>query len=743
MAVRWFCLIAIAYWAIMGLQSWASTDEWDVEALQNLYISLNRPLQLEHWKLVGGDPCEEAWIGVECFRSSIINLKLHGLGLTGSLGFELSILRNLKHLDLSSNNIEGTIPYSLPPNITHLNLAENKLSQSIPYSLENMKHLGHLNLSHNLLSGPLGDVFNGLENLREMDLSFNSFTGDLPPSFRSLTNLNGLFLQNNKFTGSVIFLANLSLSDLNIEDNHFSGVIPEKFQTIPNLRIAGNKFDKETNYPPWNFPSETMPREHNISSPPATNLSAIESHPSRVIGVHKKKNAHAAGLVLVIAGVTLIAALAVLAIVVYRHRSHGKTRGSLGSSEESMKSPTIGIAPDYASTNTQSSPPLSAFSDSRLITPSPLPPIRTKTMKVSKRSSPRSKMSVGTKVYTIAELQIATNSFSEENLIGDGSLGSVYKAEFPDGTILAVKNIKTVPLSIIEEQQFLDVIRNASRLRHPNIATLVGYCMEHGQHLVVYEFIRNFSLNEALHSVVCKPLSWSQRLKIALGVGRALNYIHSSSVPPIAHSNLKAANILLDEELMPRISDCGLAMLRPLASNAVKLKASEMAIADSGYIAPEHVQPGTGNTKADVYAFGVLLLELLTGRKPFDNSRPKTEQSLVRWASSRLHDSTSLRQMVDPVITRMISSKSLSRLADIVSLCIQPEQEFRPPMSEMVESLMHLLQRPNAREGTEAVERLLQWPNPRERTEADDLDRSFRSTNSRFFGSPTISYYSV
>ncbi|KAL0404981.1 UNVERIFIED_CONTAM: protein STRUBBELIG-RECEPTOR FAMILY 2 [Sesamum radiatum] len=674
--MRWFCLIAIAYWAIMGLQSWASTDEWDVEALQNLYISLNRPLQLQHWKLVGGDPCEEAWIGVECFQSSIINLKLHGLGLTGSLGFELSILRNLKHL----------------------NLAENKFSQSIPYSIENMKHLRHL------------------------DLSFNSFTGDLPPSFRSLTDLNGL----------------------NIEDNHFSGVIPEKFQTINNLRIAGNKFDKETNYPPWNFPSEPMPREHNISSLPATNLSAIESHPSRVIGVHKKKNAHAAGIVLLIAGVTLIAALAVLAIVVYRNRSRGKTHGSLESSEESMRSPTIGVVQDYASTNAQSSPPLSAFSNSRLITPPPLPPVRTKTMKESKRSSSRSKMSVGTKVYTIAELEIATNSFSEENVIGEGSLGSVYKAEFPDGKILAVKNIKIVPLSIIEEQQFLHAIRNASRLRHPNIVTLVGYCMEHGQHLVVYEFIRNFSLNEALHSVVCKQLSWSLRLKIALGIGRALNYIHSSSVPPIAHSNLKAANILLDEELMPRVSDCGLAMLRPLASNTVKLKASEMAIADSGYIAPEHVQPGTGNTKADVYAFGVLLLELLTGRRPFDNSRPKTEQSLVRWASSRLHDSTSLRQMVDPVITRMISSKCLSRLADIVSLCIQPEQEFRPPMSEIVESLMRLLQRPNAREGTEADERLLQRPNAREGTEAaDDLDRSFRSTNSKFFGSPTISYYSV
>ncbi|KAK4413014.1 protein STRUBBELIG-RECEPTOR FAMILY 2 [Sesamum alatum] len=715
MAMQWFCLIAIAYWAIMGLQSWASTDEWDVEALRNLYMSLNSPLQLERWKPVGGDPCEEAWIGVECFRSSIINLKLHGLGLTGNLGFELSILRNLKHLDLSSNNIEGPVPYSLPPNITHLNLSENRFSQGIPYSIENMKHLRHLNLSHNLLSGPLGDMFKGLENLREMDLSFNTFTGDLPPSFRNLTNLKGL----------------------NIEDNHFSGVIPEKFQTIPNLRIAGNKFDKQTNYPPWNFPFETMPREQNISSPPATNLSAIESHPSRLIGVHKKKKKHATGIVLVIAGVTLIAALAVLAIVVHRNRSPGKTRGSFGSSEESMRSPAIGIVQDYTSRNTQRSPSSSAFSNSRLI-----PPVQTKTMKVSRRSFSKNKMPVGIKVYTVAELQMATNSFSEDNLIGEGSLGSVYKAEFPDGQILAVKNIKTVPLSIIEEQQFFDVIRNASRLRHPNIVALVGYCMEHGQHLVVYEFIRNLSLDEALHSVVYKPLSWSLRLKIALGIGQALNYIHSSCVPPIAHSNLKAANILLDEELTPRVSDCGLAILRPLASNTVKLKASEMAIADGGYIAPEPVQPGTGNTKADVYAFGVLLLELLTGRKPFDNSRPKTEQSLVRWASSRLHDSTSLRQMVDPVILRMISSKSLSRFADIVSLCIQPEQEFRPPMSEIVESLMRLLQRPNARDGTAADERLQQKPNAREGPEADDLERSFRSTNSRFFGSPAISYYS-
>lgn len=182
--------------------------------------------------------------------------------------------------------------------------------------------------------------------------------------------------------------------------------------------------------------------------------------------------------------------------------------------------------------------------------------------------------------------------------------------------ILAVKNINTVSLSINEEEQFMEVIRVASRMRHPNIVALVGYCVQNGQHLIVYEFIRNFSLDDALHSIAYKPLSWGTRLQIALGVARALKYvmnqflfhfnfvfifaefiwcfsicwnlvllfsayygIHSymhSFVPPVAHSNLKAVNILLDEELRPHICDYGLAILRSLSSNSVKLKVTQL-----------------------------------------------------------------------------------------------------------------------------------------------------------------------
>ncbi|CAI9761141.1 unnamed protein product [Fraxinus pennsylvanica] len=725
-------LITFFFWAILAFPALASTDKSDVQALRDLFRSLDSPPQLKEWKLDGGDPCEESWTGVLCFGSSVIHLKLHGLELTGTLGFDLSNLRSLKQMDLSSNHIHGDIPYFVLPNITQLNLSGNNFSQSIPYSLVYMKHLQHLNLSHNTLSGPLGDVFNGLENLKEMDISFNNFTGDLPTSFRTLTNLTRLFLQGNKFTGSVTFLADLPLSDLNIEDNHFSGLIPENFRAIQNLWIGGNRFNNNgPNYPPWNFPFDTSHDKQNITSPPSTNLTAIESYPSHNVGRHKKKGLGAAGIVLIIGGGTLVAACAALFFLIRIHRSHREILKSLGSSRGSTRSPPVSIVRDHSPMTAEYSTHVSSFSSPPMITPSHLPPVRSKMMKVSKRKSfSKNKMSMGAKIYSLSELQSVTNSFSEGNLLGEGSIGYVHRAEFPDGMIVAVKSINTVPLSIIEEEEFLDVIRNASRLRHSNIVTLLGYCMEHGQHLLVYEYIRNFSLDKALHCITYKPLSWGLRVRIALGVAQALNYMHSSCMPPIAHSNLKAANILLDEELMPRVCDCGLAILRTLTSYNVKLKASEMAIADGGYIAPEHfqtIQPGIANTKADVYAFGVLLLELLTGRRPFDCSRPQSEQSLVKWASFRLHDSESLGQMVDPVMTGTFSSKSLSRFADIVSLCIQPEQEFRPTMSEIAESLACMLHKPGTADGAEV----------------DPFDRSFRSTNTLFSGLPTLSCYSV
>ncbi|KAF8395888.1 hypothetical protein HHK36_019843 [Tetracentron sinense] len=159
----------------------------------------------------------------------------------------------------------------------------------------------------------------------------------------------------------------------------------------------------------------------------------------------------------------------------------------------------------------------------------------------------------------------------------------MYDDDNDNAEIFAVKNINTVALSLQEEEQLLDVIWNVAHLRHQNIVILLGYCIENGQYLLVYEFVRTVSLDDALHCIAYKPLPWGLRVRIALGIARALEqwfpslfdvfrYLHSTCSPPVAHSNFKAANILLDDELMPRLCDCGLTILRPLSSNSFKLK---------------------------------------------------------------------------------------------------------------------------------------------------------------------------
>ncbi|KAL6536785.1 hypothetical protein OROMI_026366 [Orobanche minor] len=189
-----FFLIAIVYWETVSLHVWAVTDELEVSSSSRAVQVLKQPITAGILEIRGCGPLSR-----NMDRSSVLwiihnqPVKLHGLGLTGNLGVELSNLKSLKHMDLSANNIEGSFPYILPPNLTNLNLAANKLSQSITYSFEKMKHLWHLNLGHNFLTGPLDDVLNGLENLKLIDLSFNSFTGELPTSFGSLINLTGLF----------------------------------------------------------------------------------------------------------------------------------------------------------------------------------------------------------------------------------------------------------------------------------------------------------------------------------------------------------------------------------------------------------------------------------------------------------------------------------------------------------------------------------------------------------------------
>ncbi|XVF87787.1 hypothetical protein PTKIN_Ptkin18bG0149000 [Pterospermum kingtungense] len=657
-----------------------TTDSTDVQALQVIYTSLNSPTALTNWKNGGGDPCGESWKGVTCQGSAVVSLDISGLGLSGTMGYLLSDLMSLKTLDLSNNNIHDTIPYQLPPNLTSLNLAGNNLSGNLPYSISSMLTLTYLNVSRNSLSLSVGDLFANLADLGTLDLSFNNFSGDLPSSFSSLSNLSMLYMQNNQLTGSLNVLSGLPLKTLNVAENHFSGWIPQELFSVPTFIYDGNSFANGPAPPPPPYSPPPPGRSHKRRNPG----SGARTSPASGGQSSDSDKGPSAGLIVgIVLGSLSLVVLALLALVFCIRKNKRKVSGA----RASRGSLSVGSNDGHTEMQEQRVKSAAAVIDLKP------PPAENLTVdRMSKNGSlNRMKSPINATSYTVANLQSATNSFSQEYLIGEGSLGRVYKAEFPNGKTMAIKKIDNAALSLQEEDNFLEAVSNMSRLRHPNIVTLAGYCAEHGQRLLVYEYIGNGSLHDMLHfSDDCgKTLSWNARVRVALGTARALEYLHEVCLPSVVHRNFKSANILLDEELNPHLSDCGLAALTPNTERQV----STQMVGSFGYSAPEFALSGVYTVKSDVYSFGVVMLEMLTGRKPLDSSRVRPEQSLVRWATPQLHDIDALAKMVDPALNGMYPAKSLSRFADIIALCVQPEPEFRPPMSEVVQALVRLVQR--------------------------------------------------
>ncbi|ONK75162.1 uncharacterized protein A4U43_C03F14000 [Asparagus officinalis] len=675
---------------------WASsvngtTDQSDVSCLNNLFTSLNSPGQLNGWKASGGDPCGESWKGITCSGSSVTEIKLSNLGLSGTLSYNMDTMNSVVELDMSGNSLGngGQIPYNLPKNLKRLNLANNQFAQGIPYSVSLMPNLEYLNLAHNQLQGNLTDMFGSLPNLKTMDLSFNSITGDLPQSFSTLSSLATLYLQNNQFTGSINVLTSLPLNDLNVANNHFSGWIPDKLKKINNLQTDGNSWSSGPAPPPPPF----------TSPPPGRKVK-----PGHSSGGEKSKSKDGGGKSSGIGGggiagiiISLLVVGAIVAFFLVRRKKKKSSIREHHEQDEPFTPLASNEVKEMKSVQTTSTINTTAFPPAAPINLKPPPIDRHKTYEeeefspkpVVRKTKPSALKATA---YSVADLQVATDSFSLDNLIGEGSIGRVYKAQFNDGKILAVKKVNSSALPNNSSEDFIDLVSDISRLHHPNLTELVGYCSEHGQHLLVYEFQKNGSLHDLLHlsDEYNKPLNWNTRVKIALGTARALEYLHEVCSPSVVHKNFKSVNILLDMELNPHLSDSGLASLIPDAEH----QALDHNMG-SGYSAPEVAMSGQYTLKSDVYSFGVVMLELLTGRKPFDSTRPWSEQSLVRWATPQLHDIDALDKMVDPSLKGLYPAKSLSRFADVIALCVQSEPEFRPPMSEVVQALVRLVQRAN------------------------------------------------
>ncbi|XP_010501127.1 PREDICTED: inactive protein kinase SELMODRAFT_444075-like [Camelina sativa] len=283
--------------------------------------------------------------------------------------------------------------------------------------------------------------------------------------------------------------------------------------------------------------------------------------------------------------------------------------------------------------------------------------------------------------FSYKELDLATNGFSRANFLAEGGFGSVHRGVLPEGQIVAVKQHKLA--STQGDVEFCSEVEVLSCAQHRNVVMLIGFCIEEGRRLLVYEYICNGSLDSHLYGRHKDALGWPARQKIAVGAARGLRYLHEECrVGCIVHRDMRPNNILITHDYEPLVGDFGLARWQPDGELGVDTR----VIGTFGYLAPEYTQSGQITEKADVYSFGVVLIELITGRKAMDIYRPKGQQCLTEWARSLLEE-YAVEELVDPRLEKRYSETEVICMIHTASLCIRRDPHLRPRMSQVLRLL--------------------------------------------------------
>lgn len=283
--------------------------------------------------------------------------------------------------------------------------------------------------------------------------------------------------------------------------------------------------------------------------------------------------------------------------------------------------------------------------------------------------------------FTYQELFEATSGFSDQNLLGEGGFGCVYKGLLADGRVVAVKQLKVGATQ--GEWQFKAEVEIISRIHHRHLVSLVGYCVSESRRLLVYDYVPNNTLHFHLHGEGRPVLDWAMRFRIAAGAARGIAYLHEDCHPRIIHRDIKSSNILLDDNFEARVSDFGLAKLAMDADTHI----STRVMGTFGYLAPEYATTGKLTEKSDVYSFGVVLLELITGRRPVDASQPVGDESLVEWARPLLThalDAGELGGLVDPRLENNYIDNEIFLMIEAAAACVRHSAAKRPRMGQIV-----------------------------------------------------------
>ncbi|KAG4205588.1 hypothetical protein ERO13_A04G112500v2 [Gossypium hirsutum] len=500
--------------------------------------------------------------------------------------------------------------------------------------------LGNANLSGQLVP-QLGELL----NLQYLELYSNNISGIIPEDLGNLTNLVSLDLYLNTLTGHIpSTLGKLQkLRFLRLNNNTLAGQIPMPLTTIMSLQVldlSNNKLEGDipvngsfSLFTPISFANNRLNNPPPAPPPPITPTAPIPSGNSAT-------GAIAGG---VAAGAALLFAAPAIVLVWWRKKK-----------------------------------PQDHFFD------------------VPAEEDPEVHLGQ-LKRFSLRELQVAADNFSNKNILGRGGFGKVYKGRLADGSLVAVKRLKEERTQG-GELQFQTEVEMISMAVHRNLLRLHGFCMTPTERLLVYPFMVNGSVASCLRErpESQAPLDWAIRKRIALGAARGLSYLHDHCDPKIIHRDVKAANILLDEEFEAVVGDFGLAKLMDYKDTHV----TTAVRGTIGHIAPEYLSTGKSSEKTDVFGYGVMLLELITGQRAFDLARLANDDDvmLLDWVKGLLKDRR-LETLVDADLQGNYIDHEVEQLIQVALLCTQGTPMERPKMSEVVRML----------EGDGLAERWEEW----------------------------------
>ncbi|GKV05216.1 hypothetical protein SLEP1_g17250 [Rubroshorea leprosula] len=580
------------------------------------------------WNVSSDTPC--SWTGVNCEQNRVTVLRLPGVALSGQ------------------------IPPGIFGNLTELrtlSLRVNSLTGQLPLDLGQCVNLRNLYLQGNSFSGEIPDFLYRLHALVRLNLASNNFSGEISNGFNNLTRLRTLLLDSNQFSGSIPDLNLQNLDQFNVSNNLLNGSVPEGLQKYGSSAFLGNLLCG-------------LPLDNACPPPPAA-AAGNGTEPTPLTTAEKRERKKLSGGA--VAGIAIgcvlgFLLLVVILVILCRKKSNRKSRSIDITSIKQQEVEIPREKPAVELDNVGYGYSVAAAAAAAMA------------------GNAKGGETNGTGAKKLVFFGNATRVFDLEDLLrasaevlGKGTFGTAYKAVLEGGAAVAVKRLKDVTLS---EKEFKEKIEGVGAMDHQNLVPLRAYYYSRDEKLLVYDYMPMGSLSALLHGnkgAGRTPLNWELRSRIALGAARGIEYLHSQG-PNVSHGNLKSSNVLLTKSYEARVSDFGLAHLVGPSSTPNRV---------AGYRAPEVTDPRKVSQKADVYSFGVLLLELLTGKAPTYALLNEEGVDLPRWVQSIVREEWSSEVFDLELLRYQTVEEEMVQLLQLAIDCAAQYPDRRPSITEV------------------------------------------------------------